>query len=109
VGRGLHRAAETGERCYEAELHRLKGELVMQMHDGELAAEESFRSAIEVARQQGSRAWELRAATGLGRLMRKQGQTEEAQEVIGPTYHWFSEGFDTADLRGAQQLLESVA
>jgi predicted ATPase len=109
VDQGLQRAEETGERCWLAELHRLRGELLLRRGEDHDGAEESFRQAIETARGQGSKAWELRAATSLGRLMHHQGRTGEALAAVQPVYEWFAEGSDTIDLRGAKALLDSLA
>jgi predicted ATPase len=103
----LAEADSTGERHYLAELHRLKGELLLR-HD-EADAETSFCQAPEVARNQGARSWELRAASSLGRLYHRQGKTEEARPLLAEIVDWFSEGFDTADLEGARALLRALA
>jgi tetratricopeptide (TPR) repeat protein len=99
---------ETGERYYEAELHRLKGELLWMQGD-EAAAEASFRYAIDVARCQQARSWELRATMSLSRLMGKQGKREEARQQLADIYNWFTEGFDTPDLLDAKALLDRLA
>jgi len=96
----------TGERWYEAELYRLKGELLLQQHaDHQAEAETCFHHAIEIARNQQAKSFELRAATSLARLWQRQGKREEAQQVLGEVYGWFTEGFDTADLQEAKALL----
>ncbi|MBN1149485.1 MAG: AAA family ATPase [Anaerolineales bacterium] len=100
--------AETDERYCEAELHRLRAELLLMQGD-EAAAEASLEQAIAAARRQEARSWELRAATGLARLRQKQGRTEEARQFLGEVYSWFTEGFDTPDLREARALLEELA
>jgi predicted ATPase len=99
---------ETDERFYEAESHRIQGEL-LRMQDDETEAEVSFRKAIEVARRQQAKSWELRAATSLSRLWQKQGKREEAQHLLAEIYGWFTEGFDTADLKEAKALLEELS
>ena len=93
----------------EGQLHNLKGELLlvhaMPSPDSEALehqAETSFRESIETARRQQAKALELQAATNLARLWRKQGKTSEARELLAPLYGWFTEGFDTHDLRDAQ-------
>jgi predicted ATPase len=103
------------ELLYSAELYRLQGELLLQDHPphaGHTAvaeqAEASFQQALHVARQQQARAWELRAATSLGRLWQRQGRRAEARDVLTPVYGWFTEGFDTADLPEAKALLEEL-
>jgi predicted ATPase len=98
---------ETDERFCEAELHRLRGELLL-MQGGEAEAEASLHQAIEVARRQSARSWELRATTSLARLWQKQGRTDEARQVLTEIYDWFTEGFDTRDLKEAKVLLEKL-
>jgi predicted ATPase len=138
------------ERTWEAEIHRLQGDLALleagiegppgwaslrrreapepsrspgtrpasrrpggrggsEIREAESEAEASFRRAIDVARQQGSRSLELRAATSLGRLWHRQGRRAEARDLLEPVYAWFTEGFDTADLTEARQLAETLA
>ena len=99
---------ETGERYYEAELHRLKGELLLARHE-EGTAETSLHNAIEVARRQSARSWELRATISLARLWQTQGKTDEAHRRLAEVFEWFTEGFDTRDLREAQALLDKLA
>jgi predicted ATPase len=103
----------TGERWWEAELHRLRGELLLQAECGvrrvESTAEECFQQALDVARRQHARALELRAATSLGRLWQRQGKRTEAYQLLAEVYGWFTEGFDTADLQDARALLDALA
>ena len=102
---------ELREALREAELHRLKGEALSREGD-EVEAEACFRRAIHVARHQQARSWELRAAVSLCRLWRAQGtqrKRQEARQLLGPIYGWFSEGFDTPDLREAKALLDALA
>ncbi|MFC2036435.1 tetratricopeptide repeat protein [Chloroflexota bacterium] len=99
---------ETGERYYEAEIHRLKGELLLT-HGDEAEAETSLRKSIEVARRQQAKSWELRATTSLARLWLRQGRQEEARKVLTELNGWFTEGFDTADLREARALITELA
>ena len=106
----------TEERYYEAELYRLQGELTLQeskveSHRSQVEeeAEECFQKAIDVARHQQAKSWELRAATSLARLWQQQGQQEEARALLAPVHNWFTEGFDTADLKDAKALLEELA
>ena len=80
----------------------------MQAEAG-LQAERCFQQAIEVARRQQARSWELRATTNLARLWRKQGQVDEARQMLAEIYNWFTEGFDTADLVEARTLLEELS
>jgi predicted ATPase len=92
----------TGERWYEAELYRLKGECQQQAG---VASETSFLQALHTARQQATKAFELRAATSLYRLWQSQDQRDEAEHLLAEIYSWFTEGFDTADLLEARALL----
>jgi predicted ATPase len=109
VQEGLDHAAQTGERFYEAELHRLRGELLLRSPGGEASAEGCFLRAIELARSQGAKSWELRAATSLARLWADEGKRAQADALLAPVYGWFTEGFDTADLKEAKALLEGLA
>ena len=98
----------TGERWYEPELYRLKGVLLLQQSlDNQAEAESCFHHAITIDRSQQAKSFELRAATSLARLWQSQGQREEAQQVLGDIYGWFTEGFDTADLQDAKALLDT--
>jgi len=98
---------KTGERHWEAELHRLRAELLLMQGDDH-KAEVSFEKAIEVARWQNARSWELRASIGLACLWQKQGKTDEARQLLGEIYSWFTEGFDTPDLREARAHIETL-
>jgi predicted ATPase len=110
VSAALTRAAKTEERFSEAELYRLKGELLLQhSKDHPAEAEACFHTALEVARQQSAKSWELRAATSLARLWQRQGKQAEAHDLLAPVYHWFTEGFDTADLQEAKVLLVALS
>ncbi|MEE8247241.1 MAG: hypothetical protein V3S87_08275, partial [Alphaproteobacteria bacterium] len=110
LAEALAQTDDTGMRYWEAELHRLKGEMVLALTaDNHSEAEACFRKAIEVARRQNARSLELRAAMSLGRLWRQQGKSSGARELLAPVYDWFTEGFDTADLREAKTLLEELA
>jgi DNA-binding SARP family transcriptional activator/predicted ATPase len=102
VGEALERVRTTGERVWEAELVRLDGELRLAASGDDVAeAADCFRRAIEIARRQAARSWELRAAVSLGRLLVAEGQRDEARRTVGGVYACFTEGFDTADLRDA--------
>ncbi len=94
---------------YEAELHRLHGELLLRGQDSPRAAEESFRQALDIARRQGARSLELRAATTLARLWQSQGKKDDARALLAPIYDWVTEGFDTLDLKDAKALLDELA
>jgi predicted ATPase len=99
----------TGERQHEAELYRLKGELLLQQDVlDEQEAESCFRQALDVARQQQAKAFELRAAMSRSRLWQQQGKRAEVHALLAPIYGWFTEGFDTVDLQEAKVLLEAV-
>ena len=100
----------TGERSYEAKIHRLKGELLLQQNaDNQTDAETCFQQAIAIAQNQQAKSFELRTATSLARLWQHQGKRTEAYELLAPIYGWFTEGFDTADLQEAKALLDALA
>ncbi len=105
---------KNGERWYEAETYRLKGELTLKAQatgkqsDVKEEAEACFQKAIEIAKGQQAKSWELRAATSLARLWQKQDKQAEAHELLFDTYNWFTEGFDTKDLQEAKVLLEEL-
>jgi predicted ATPase len=99
----------TGERFYEAEAHRLQGELLRMQGADPAEVEACFRQAIQVARQQQAKSWELRAVMSLCRLWQEQGKREEARQMLAEIYGWFTEGFDTPDLREARVLLEELS
>jgi predicted ATPase len=109
LAEALDRVEATGGRWFEAELHRLRGELLLAGSGDADAAEVCFGCAIEVARQQGARMWELRASTSLARLWQEQGRCAEAHGSLARVYDWFSEGFELPDLTEAKRLLERVA
>ena len=96
------------ERYWRPETLRLRGEIRRQEGEKELA-EADFRAAIALAREMSAKAWELRAATSLARLWRDQGRRAEARDLLAPVYGWFTEGFDTADLKDAEALLGELA
>jgi predicted ATPase len=100
----------TGERWYESECYRLKGELLLRQNtDNQAEAEACFHHALEIARSQQAKSFELRTATSLARLWQQQGKRQEAHALLAPVYGWFTEGFDTADLQEAQALLDALA
>lgn len=118
VTRGLDFVNANGERHYEAELYRLKGELLLaQAANNEqlradslqVAAEECFHEAIEIARRQSAKSWELRAVLSLARLWQNQGKRVEAREMLEEIYGWFTEGFETLDLRQARAMLAELS
>jgi predicted ATPase len=100
---------EHDERHFEAEAHRVKGELLRQRGDDPAAVEECFQRALDVARSQKAASWELRSATSLSRLWHHQGRTREARRLLASAYALFSEGMATEDLRKARTLLEATA
>jgi len=109
VVEGLTVADETGERYSEAELHRLKGELLRSLAlSNDIEAETCFHRALDIARHQQAKSWELRAATSLARLWQSQAKRQDACDLLAPVYGWFTEGFDTADLQEAKALLEEL-
>jgi predicted ATPase len=95
---------------YESELYRLKGTLLLQRSsDNQVEAETCFHKAIAIAQNQSTKSWELRAAISLARLWQSQDKRQDAYNVLAPVYGWFTEGFDTADLKDAKALLEALA
>jgi predicted ATPase len=110
IDEALAVAGETGEHWSDAFLHRLRGEILLKHDPANTApAEEAFLTAIAVAQQQRARSFELRATTSMARLWRDQGKRDEARELLAPVYGWFTEGFDTRDLKEAKALLDELA
>jgi predicted ATPase len=103
----LNLIERTEERAWEADAHRVKGDL-MQLSGRPSEAEACFRQAIEIARRQQAKSWELRATLSLSRLLQKEGRSAEARRLLSEIYGWFTEGFDTPDLREAKALLEEL-
>ena len=102
-------AETTGERWYDPELYRLKGELLLQQSSSnQTEAESCFQQAIAIAQDQQAKSLELRAVMSLSRLWHQQGKRQEAHDLLAPVYGWFTEGFDTADLKDAKMLLEEL-
>ena len=103
-------ALARAKRWFEAEVYRTAGEITLNSpeHDA-VKAEEYFERALAVAREQQAKSWELRAAMTLARLWRSQGKVQQARELLAPVYGWFTEGFDTRDLKEANALLEELA
>ena len=100
----------TGERVWTAEVHRLAGEIALLSPSSDFAEPQAhFERAILTARQQQAKSWELRAAMSLARLWRDQGKPQQASELLAPVYGWFTEGFDTLDLKEAKVLLDTPA
>jgi class 3 adenylate cyclase/tetratricopeptide (TPR) repeat protein len=109
VATALRELESGGERIVETELYRVKGELLLMRDPADEAeAERCFRSAIDIARRQKARFWELRATTSLARLLQRRGKRDEARAMLAEIYNWFTEGFEFADLRNARGLLDEV-
>jgi len=119
LDRALAAVERNGERWFEAELYRLRGEMSLRFgprqarrrgrpRTPESAAEVCFWSAIDVARRQVAKSWELRAATSLGRLRQRQGRVQEARKALADVYGWLTEGLDTPDLQAARSLLAEL-
>jgi adenylate cyclase len=107
LGEALTHVEKTGERLHEAEIYRLRGEL-LRLDGGDERARACFEQALEVARSQGARSLELRAATSLSRLWKDESRENEARSLLAPVYDGFTEGFDTQDLRDAKALLDPL-
>jgi predicted ATPase len=110
LAEALALVGKNGERWYEAELYRLTGQLrLRQAAPDEHQAEVCFHQALDIARRQQAKSWELRAAMSLARLWQQQGKQVEARWLLAPIYGWFTEGFDTADLQEAKALLAALS
>jgi predicted ATPase len=110
IGEAITALQATGERLWEAEVNRVAGEINLKSLQPDAAeAEASFKLALTIAHQQEARSLELRAAMSLARLWRDQGKPQEARELLAPVYGWFTEGFDTRDLKEAKALLDELA
>ena len=109
LAEALTLADTTGERWYAPELYRLRGELLLQQNsDNQAEAETCFHHALDIARSQQAKSFELRTATSLSRLWQQQGKRQAAHALLAPVYNWFTEGFDTADLKDAKVLLDEL-
>jgi predicted ATPase len=106
---GLKAVEKMGGAPLEAELHRLKGEALLAGAATASETETAIEKAIDVARRQNAKSWELRGAMSLARLRRQQGRPQEAVALLAPILGWFTEGFDTADLQEAKTLLDRMA
>jgi predicted ATPase len=104
----LRQVEATDERWCEADIYRVRGEIARRRSDLR-TAEAHLIKAIAIARRQEARHWELGAATSLARLWRDQGKRTEARDLLAPIYGWFTEGFDTPDLKEAKSLLDELA
>jgi predicted ATPase len=110
VGEAMTAAETTKERWFEVEIHRIAGELaLMSPNRDAVKAQAYFERALAVARQQQAKSWQLRAAMSMARLWRSQGKSQQARQLLAPIYGWFTEGFDTRDLKDAKALLGELA
>jgi predicted ATPase len=109
IGEALTTIETTGERWFEADVNRMAGEITLLSGDGDTKAQTYFEHALAIARAQQAKSWELRAAMSMARLWRDQGKQNEARELLAPVYGWFTEGFDTLDLKEAKTLLDTLA
>jgi predicted ATPase len=110
IGEAMTAVETTKERWYEAEINRIKGEIALKLP--QLSSSQAgayFERALIVARAQQAKSWELRAATSMARLWHDQGMREKARALLAPVYGWFTEGFDTLDLKQAKVLLDALA
>jgi predicted ATPase len=109
LNEALELAEKTGEGLYAAELHRLRGEVLLADGAADGRAEADFRQALAIARAQETRSLELRAALSLARLHQRRGEPSEARQVLAPAYNWFHEGFQTPDVDDAATLLAALS
>jgi predicted ATPase len=110
ISEAIDTTETTKETWFEAEVNRIAGEITLMGPQKDSAkAEAYFERALAVARQQQAKSWELRASMSLARLWRNQGKVQQARELLAPVYGWFTEGFDTRDLKEAKALLEELA
>jgi len=110
IGEAMTTLETTKERWHEAEVNRIAGEIALLPPESDIAkAEAYFERALAVAREQQARSWELRAAMSMARLWRDQGKPQQALELLAPVYGWFTEGFDTRDLKDAKALLAEMS
>ena len=109
LAEALAAGQKSGDQVYQAELHRLTGELLLaRSGEDHAAAETCYQQALNAARGQQAKSMELRATMSLSRLWQRQGKQKEAQQLLAEAYGWFTEGFDTADLQEAKALLEEL-
>ena len=105
----LQITSKTAQEFFAAELHRLRGIFLLRISkSNEAEAEKNFQQSLDDARRRKAKSLELRAAVSLGRLWQRQGKVEQAREMLSPVYGWFTEGFDTADLKEAKALLDEL-
>jgi predicted ATPase len=106
IGKAMTAVETTGERWYEAEIHRISSEItLLSQKPDPMKAEACIQRALAVAREQQAKSWELRAAMSMARLWSDQGERQQAHDLLAPVYGWFTEGFDTLDLKEARMLL----
>ncbi len=109
IGEALIAVQTTKERWFEADIHRRAGETALKSPQPDAAkAETHFERALAVAREQQAKSWELRAAMSMARLWRDQGKRQQARDLLAPLYGWFTEGFETLDLKEAKALLDEL-
>jgi predicted ATPase len=108
IPQAIRLASETGERIWDPELRRIEGAIAVKQGRAD-DAEHAFRAAIRIAQAQEAKSGELRAATSLSRLLADRGRRQEAHALLAPVYGWFSEGFDTADLKEAKNLIDELS
>jgi predicted ATPase len=110
IGNAMSAVEATKERLWEAEVLRTAGEIALKSPEPDAAkAETYFERALAVAREQQAKSWELRSAMSMARLWRDQGKRDEARDLLAPVYNWFTEGFDTFDLKEAKALIDALA
>jgi predicted ATPase len=110
IGEAMTAVETTKQKWYEAEVYRIAGEIALMSLETDAAkAEACFERAIAIARAQQAKSWELRAAISMARLWREQGKRDEARQLLTPIYAWFTEGFDTLDLKQPKALLDELA
>ena len=110
IGEAMTAMETTKEKWFEADINRMAGEIALKSPEPDAAkAEAYFERALAVAREQQAKSWELRAAMSMARLWRDQGKRDEARDLLAPVYGWFTEGFDTLDLKEAKALLDELA
>ena len=109
IGEAMTTLETSGERWCEAEVNRIAGEIALKSGEPDAArAEAYFERALAVSRKQQAKSWELRAAMSMARLWREEGKHKEARDLLAPVYGWFTEGFDTLDLKEAKALLDDL-
>jgi predicted ATPase len=108
VGEAMILMENTKETWCEAEVHRMAGEIALLSPERSAKAEAYFERALAIARAQKTRSWELRGAMSMARLWRDQGKRQQARDLVAPIYDWFTEGFETDDLKEAKELLDEL-